>query len=75
MPRRAVHYANHGLPVASGAVEGGAKHLVQQRMKRAGMRWSERGARAILHLRCASLSASPTRSTSADYEVLDRWFE
>jgi hypothetical protein len=52
-------FRKHGLPVASGAVEGGAKHLVQQRMKRAGMRWSELGARAILHLRCASLSASP----------------
>jgi hypothetical protein len=51
-------FRRHGVPVASGAVEGGAKHLVQQRMKRAGMRWSELGARAILHLRCASLSTS-----------------
>ena len=50
-------FRKRGLPVASGAVEGGAKHLVQQRMKRAGMRWSELGARAILHLRCDSLSA------------------
>ena len=33
-----------------------AKHLVQQRMKRAGMRWSDLGARAILHLRCALLN-------------------
>jgi hypothetical protein len=33
-----------------------AKHLVQQRMKRAGMRWSELGARAVLHLRCALLN-------------------
>jgi len=52
-------YRKRGLPVASGAVEGGAKHLVQQRMKRAGMRWSELGARAILHLRCDSLRAAP----------------
>jgi len=52
-------FRKRGLPVASGAVEGGAKHLVQQRMKRAGMRWSELGARAILHLRCDSLSAAP----------------
>ena len=34
-------FRRQGLPVGSGAVEGGAKHLVQQRMKRAGMRWSE----------------------------------
>jgi hypothetical protein len=45
------------LPVGSGAVEASAKHLVQQRMKRAGSRWSERGARAILDLRCHLLSA------------------
>jgi hypothetical protein len=44
------------LPVGSGAVESAGKHLVQQRMKRAGMRWSELGARAILHLRCALLN-------------------
>jgi hypothetical protein len=48
-------YRDHGLPIASGAVESAAKHLVQQRMKRAGMRWSELGARAILHLRCSLL--------------------
>jgi hypothetical protein len=43
-------YRDQGLPVGSGAVESAAKHLVQQRMKRAGMHWSELGARAILHL-------------------------
>ena len=49
-------YRNQGLPIGSGAVESAAKHLVQQRMKRAGMRWSELGARAILQLRCALLN-------------------
>jgi hypothetical protein len=58
-------FRKQGLPVGSGAVEGGAKHLVQQRMKRAGMRWSELGARAILHLRCQTLSrATPDRLVS-----------
>ena len=51
-------YRDEGLPVGSGVVESAAKHLVQQRMKRAGMRWSELGARAILHLRCALLNAA-----------------
>jgi hypothetical protein len=46
----------HGLPIGSGAVEATAKHLVQLRMKRAGMRWSDLGARAILDLRCHLLS-------------------
>ena len=49
-------YRDQGLPIGSGAVESAAKHLVQHRMKRAGMRWSELGARAILHLRCALLN-------------------
>src|SRR5262249_48894418 len=58
-------FRRQGLPLGSGAVEGGAKHLVQQRMKRAGMRWSELGARAILHLRCQTLSrATPDRLAS-----------
>lgn len=51
-------YRERGCPIGSGAVESAAKHLVQQRMKRAGMRWSELGARAILHLRCALLNAA-----------------
>jgi hypothetical protein len=46
----------HDLPIGSGAVEATAKHLVQQRMKRAGSRWSDLGARAILDLRCHLLS-------------------
>jgi hypothetical protein len=49
-------YRDQGLPVGSGVVESAAKHLVQQRMKRAGMRWSDLGARAILHLRCHLLN-------------------
>ncbi len=49
-------YRDQGLPIGSGVVESAPKHLVQQRMKRAGMRWSELGARAILHLRCALLN-------------------
>jgi hypothetical protein len=44
------------LPIGSGAVEASAKHLVQQRMKRAGSRWSDLGACAILDLRCHGLS-------------------
>ena len=51
-------FRQQGLPVGSGAVEGGAKHVVQQRMKRAGMRGGELGARAILHLRCQTLGAA-----------------
>ena len=41
-------YRARGLPVGSGAVESAAKQLVQARLKRAGMRWSEAGAQALL---------------------------
>ena len=49
-------FRQQGLPIGSGAVEATAKHLVQLRLKRAGMRWSDLGARAILDLRCHLLS-------------------
>lgn len=51
-------YRAQGLPIGSGAVESAAKHLVQSRMKRAGMRWSERGAQAMLAL-CAHFTTEP----------------
>jgi Uncharacterised protein family (UPF0236) len=40
-----------GLPIGSGAIESSADHVVQRRMKRAGMRWSTAGGDAMLALR------------------------
>jgi hypothetical protein len=45
-----------GLCVGSGVVEAGCKTAVGVRMKRAGMRWSVRGANTIAALRCCRLS-------------------
>ena len=42
-----------GFPVGSGAVESAARHLVQQRLKGPGRRWSVPGATALLALRSA----------------------
>ena len=42
-----------GLPIGSGAVESSAKHLIQQRLKRAGRRWSDAGGHALIALRAA----------------------
>jgi hypothetical protein len=39
------------LPIGSGQVESAARHIVQQRLKQSGMRWSDCGAQAILNLR------------------------
>jgi len=40
-----------GLPLGSGMVESACKWLIQQRFKGVGMRWSEEGFNALLHLR------------------------
>lgn len=47
------------LPIGSGAVESSAAHVVQQRMKRPGQRWSASGGRAMLALRGRVASARP----------------
>jgi hypothetical protein len=51
--------AARGLPIGSGAVESSAGHVVQQRMKQPGQRWSERGGRAMLALRARLASDRP----------------
>ena len=48
-----------GLPIGSGPVESSAKHLVQQRMKRPGSRWSKEGAQGVLNVRSRMLSGLP----------------
>ena len=48
-----------GLPIGSGAIESAATHVVQLRLKRPGMRWSELGARAVLALRARDRSGRP----------------
>ena len=48
-----------GLPLGSGPIESAADHLVQRRMKRAGMRWSTAGGDALLILRARLRSRRP----------------
>lgn len=54
-----------GLPIGSGAIESAADHLVQRRLKRAGMRWSAAGADAILALRARLCSGRPVSLAEA----------
>lgn len=44
-------YLAAGLPIASGVIEGACRHLIKDRMERAGMKWTIAGAQAILRLR------------------------
>ncbi len=53
---RYAYFRQLGLPIGSGTVESACQVVVQARLKQAGMRWSRRGAQAMLALRCALLS-------------------
>lgn len=49
-------YKEKGYFIGSGAIEGGNKCVIQQRLKLAGMRWSKEGAQYIATLRSANKS-------------------
>jgi hypothetical protein len=44
-------YLRRGCPVATGVIEGACRHVIKDRMERAGMRWKVPGAQAMLNLR------------------------
>jgi hypothetical protein len=44
-------YLREGYPIASGVIEGACRHLIKDRMERAGMHWTLTGAQAMLDLR------------------------
>lgn len=52
-------FRKRGWLIGSGMVESCVNHVLQQRMKRAGMRWKAEGADAMLALRC--IYCSPGR--------------
>jgi len=52
--RERMHYDQYlakGYPIASGVIEGACRHLVKDRMERAGMHWTRPGAQAMLDVR------------------------
>ncbi len=49
-------FHRQGLFVGSGVVEAGCKTIIGRRLKQSGMRWTVRGANAIIALRCCHLS-------------------
>jgi len=49
-------YLAAGFPIASGVIEGACRHLVKDRMERAGMRWTIDGAQAMLDLRSTHIN-------------------
>jgi hypothetical protein len=53
---RYAEYREKKFFVGSGVVEAGCRTVIGERLKQSGMRWSVRGANAILALRCCILS-------------------
>jgi hypothetical protein len=53
---RYAEYRDRKFFVGSGVVEAGCRTVIGQRLKQSGMRWSVRGANAIIALRCCILS-------------------
>jgi hypothetical protein len=49
-------YLAAGYPIGGGVVEGACRHLVKDRLERAGMRWHPDGAQAMLDLRATYLN-------------------
>lgn len=49
-------YLKHGLPIASGVIEGGCRSVVKDCMERSGMRWVVPRVRAMLDMRCIDFS-------------------
>jgi hypothetical protein len=49
-------YLAAGYPIASGVIEGACRHVVKDRLERAGMHWTLPGAQAMLQLRCIALN-------------------
>jgi hypothetical protein len=49
-------YLAAGYPIGSGVIEGACRHLVKDRLERAGMRWQPDGAQAMLDLRATYLN-------------------
>ncbi len=49
-------YKEHGLMIGSGPIEAAHRHVIQQRMKLSGQRWTIKGAQQIVNLRVAEKS-------------------
>jgi len=45
-------YLSKGYPIATGVIESACKHIVQNRLEKAGAKWTEKGAEAMIKMRC-----------------------
>jgi hypothetical protein len=60
-------YLAKGYPIGSGVAEGTCRNLVKDRMELTGMRWEQRGAQGMIHLR--ALYLNDEWSTFINYRI------
>jgi len=60
-------YLREGYPIATGVIEGACRHVIKDRMERAGMRWKVPGAEAMLELR--TIRTNGDWATFQEYRV------
>jgi len=66
---RVIENLRAGYPIASGAVEGACRHLAKDRMERAGMHWTIRGAQAMLDVRSIDVSQMLPAKVRGNWET------
>jgi hypothetical protein len=59
-----------GLPIGSGEMESSIKQTSVRRLRQAGMKWTRKGAHAIMQLRCATLTGTLTGTTNRKHQSL-----
>ena len=60
-------YLQLGCPIGTGVIEGACRHVIKDRMERAGMRWKIPGAQAMLNLR--TIYANGDWATFQDFRI------
>jgi hypothetical protein len=49
-------YKQNNWPIGSGVIEAACKVIIKQRLCNSGMKWTDKGARTVLALRCFNKS-------------------
>ncbi len=60
------------LVIATGVIEGAARHVVGERMDCSGMRWIRGRAEALLHLRCIEINDEWDRFNAWTNDQIDK---
>ena len=68
-------YLALGLPIATGVIEGACGSLVKDRAERSGIKWTHKGAQAVLNLRALKRNGDWDLHLQNEYQRLYGSFE